>query len=119
MTARSLTTLAALAALGLSPIAIAREAKSPLAVSIPFASTGGIDEWHADGDKSIFLRSRSKDWYKAELAAPCAGLEYATQIGYVSESDGSFDSSSAVLVDGQRCQLVKLEKSAAPPHKGK
>ncbi len=113
MIARSLTALAALATLSFSTVAVAGEAH----VTIPFASTGGIDEWHADTDSSLYLRSRSREWYKAELLGPCSGLSFATTIGYVTPANGSFDDTSSIVVDGQKCKVTKLEHSAAPPKK--
>ena len=120
MSTRSTIALIAIAATGLSAPSLAAEgANAKTKASIPFASSGGIDEWHADGDKALYLRSRSGQWHRAELVASCLGLGNALTIGYVAESDGSFDSSSAILVDGERCQLSKLEKSEKPPSKGK
>jgi len=111
MIARSL--LAGLTALSLATVAVASEAP----VSIPFASTGGIDEWHADTDSALYLRSRTREWYRAELLGPCAGLSYATTIGYVTPANGSFDNTSSIVVNGERCKVTKLEHSAAPPKK--
>ncbi len=116
MVLRTLIALAALATFGSSVTCLAADRTNQASrESIPFSSTGGIDEWHADGDKALFLRSRSGQWYRAELVTPCMGLGFATSIGYIAESDGSFDSSSAILVDGLRCQLSKLEKTEKPP----
>ena len=102
--------LVAIAVLGLSTAAFAEPS-----VSIPLANNGGIEEWHADTDSTLYLRSRTKDWYKAELYGPCSGLSFATGIGYVTPPNGNFDNTSSIVVDGQNCKVMKLEKSGPPP----
>jgi len=110
---RSLIALAALASLACALPAMAADTR----VSIPFPASGGIDSWHAESDSALYLKSRNGDWYRAELVGACQGLSFATVIGYEAEPNGTFDSTSAILVDGQRCPLVKLEKSSGPPPK--
>jgi Family of unknown function (DUF6491) len=112
---RSMIALTVLASLGCVGPGTAADTR----VSIPFHGKGGIDSWYAVNDSLIYLKSRSGDWYRAELAGPCSGLSFATAIGYEQEASGSFDSRSTILVDGQRCPLVKLEKSAGPTPKKK
>jgi hypothetical protein len=36
-------------------------------VSIPFADHGGIRDWRADGDRSMWIEGRNGQWYYAEL----------------------------------------------------
>jgi hypothetical protein len=115
MLLRSLVALGVLAALSGHASAADRVEN----VSIPFADSGGIDEWHAVDDKTVYLRSRTRQWYKAELFAPCNGLGFATAIGYVPEPTGSFDKNSSIVVDGQRCKLMTLQKSEKPEPKKK
>jgi Family of unknown function (DUF6491) len=108
MIKQSLAIFSALTVLSTAALAAA-------SVSIPFANNGGIEEWHADTDSTLYLRSRNRDWYKAELTGPCSGLSFATGISYVTAPNGSFDNTSSVVVDGQSCKVMKLEKSEAPP----
>ncbi len=110
---RSMIALAVLASLAMP--AAAADAR----VTIPFPDKGGIDSWHADSDSVLYLKSRGGDWYRAELLGACTGLSFAAAIGYEAEPNGTFDSTSAILVDNQRCPLTKLEKSAGPPPKKK
>jgi hypothetical protein len=89
-------------------------------VAIPFARFGGIDDWRADGNQALYIKGRgSSDWYYAKLMAPCQGLPFAQKIGFESEASGSFDKFSAIMVDGQKCQLVSLVKSEKPSDKTK
>ncbi len=86
-------------------------------VFIPFADKGGIDDWRSVNDRTLFLRSRGGQWYRAEMFAPCDGLGFANRIGYKSEPDGSFDDKSSILVEGRECRLQTLVKSDPPPKK--
>jgi len=88
-------------------------------VSIPFASSGGIDDWRPEGNRVVYLHSRGNDWYRAELFGPCDGLKFTETIGYVPSTNGSFDNTSSIVVDGKRCAVMKLEKSAEPAPKKK
>jgi len=82
---------------------------------IAFADRGRIDSWHADDDKTVYLRNGSdKHWYKAGLLGSCNGLRFATAIGYKTEADGSFDKYSSIIVDGRECKVTSLEKSEDP-----
>jgi hypothetical protein len=88
--------------------------QSAQSASIPFAAGGGIDEWRPDGDKAIYLRSRGQ-WYRGELLGTCFGLRTSEDIGFDTESDGSFSQHSSIVVEGKRCPLSSLEKSEEPP----
>ncbi len=107
-----------LALLPASASTFAQEQK-PEQARINFVNLGGIDDWHADGDKGLFIKGRNRQWYHAELMGRCIGLDFATHIGFVSEPDGSFDKFSAIMVDHRECQVVSLVKSDAPPAKAK
>ncbi len=87
-------------------------------VSIPFAQFGGIDDWRADGTKALYLKGRrNNDWYYAKLMSTCQGLNFANTIGFRNEATGNFDKFSAIIVDGQPCQITSLVKSEKPPKK--
>jgi hypothetical protein len=107
------TALAALA----SP-AVAQSSDRP--ASIPFVSFGNIDDFHADGDRGVWLRNRQHHWYYATMVGPCLGLPFAQRIGVDTRFGGnSLDSSGVLLVDGQRCHIGELTESAGPPKKVK
>ena len=102
-------TLIAIAALGVAGTTFAADR-----VFIPFADRGGIDDFHPVNDHVVYLRGRTQQWYKAEMFAPCSGLNFSERIGYETEADGSFDDTSSIIVDGQKCRVQKLEKSEDP-----
>lgn len=88
-------------------------------VTIPFANSGGIDNWQPDGTKGIWIEDNHRRWYYAELMAPCLDLPYAEAVGFVTQGPDTFDKFSQILVRGQRCQVTSLVPSAGPPKKDK
>lgn len=103
----SLWTMAAYA--GQSPTDIATQQPR-----IAFASLGGIRDWRASGNDVLYVQSRNRRWYRAELFAPCIGLTFANAIGINVQPGGSFDRFSSVIVDGHECHLRSLEESDPP-----
>lgn len=83
--------------------------------SIPFVSMRGITNWTAVGDNTLYLQARDDQWYRAELAGPCFGLSSAFAIGVRTFGDDTFDDSSSIIVDGQRCPILSVTRVAGPP----
>jgi hypothetical protein len=86
-------------------------------VRIPFVNFGGVRSFEADGQDSVYLQDRSRNWYRAELIGPCHGLPWALRIGIDSRGASAFDRFGTLLVDGERCQLRSLTRSGPPPRK--
>ncbi|MBM3515281.1 MAG: hypothetical protein FJX59_16435 [Alphaproteobacteria bacterium] len=91
----------------------------PDQAEIPFAGMDGIRDWREDGNRALYVEGRNRQWYRAELFAPCHGLNFAHSIGFVVEPSDTFDRFSAVVVDGQICRLKSLVKSEKPAGKKK
>ena len=87
--------------------------------SIPFADHGGIVDWRVVDEKTVLIESQQRAWYKATLLARCVDLPFAQRIGFESNPDGSFDKFSAIQYRDQRCALISLVKTAAPPKDSK
>lgn len=107
------TLVAALAAASCTTprdVAIGEEA------TIPFPETG-IRSWHADDDRSLWVLDNRDRWYRVELMQPCIGLPFAYALGFDTRTPGRFDRFSAILYDGQRCQVSSIKRSAPPPTK--
>ena len=86
--------------------------------SIPFVDHGGIRDWHADGDRGLWVQDIHRNWYYATLLGPCIGLDFATAIGFVTRPPGSFDRFSTILVPREgRCPVVSFVRSDGPPQK--
>jgi uncharacterized protein DUF6491 len=85
---------------------------------IPFANRrGGIRSFHAEEDDVVYIQDSRRNWYRAELVGPCLGLRWAIRIGVDTRGSSSFDRGSALLVEGDRCQLISLSRSERPPRR--
>jgi hypothetical protein len=90
--------------------------KAPEA-QIPFANRGGIWNWQVINNNTVLIESRSRKWYKATLFGNCINLSFAQELTFDSSPNGTFDKFSAIRVRGQRCPLVSLVETDAPPKK--
>ncbi len=87
-------------------------------VSIPFVSQPrSIRSFKAAGDDLVYLRDRRGRWYRARLGGACLGLRWANAVGYDTRGGLSLSRGGAILVEGQRCLIVSLTRSEAPPRK--
>ena len=105
------------ASIGLALGATHAIADAPKEPEIPFANLGGIRDWRADGDRALYVQGRNRQWYHAELMAPCTDLPFTERIGFVVEPNGDFDRWSSILVRGQQCVLTSFAESGPPPEK--
>lgn len=86
---------------------------------IPFAANGGIVDWHAENDRSIFLRDRAGHWYFVTLASACPGLQFNQNILFSTDPSGNFDRFSAISTRDYRCAVQSIVRSGAPAAKGR
>lgn len=82
--------------------------------SIPFVDHGGVRDFHAIDDRSIYLQARDRQWYRADLFGPCFGLPYAVGIGIDADPTGRLDRFGTIIVDGERCKIASLIPSEPP-----
>jgi hypothetical protein len=101
------------------PVAAASAAPSAREPSIPFVNHGGIRDWQAVDEETLYVQARNRDWYRAELIGPCLDLTFANAIGFETRGTDSFDRFSSIRVRGQRCAVKSLVKSDPPPSKAK
>ncbi len=102
------------AVLGLVCVASVAQAARP---EIAFANNGGIRNWQADGQKTLYVQGNGAQWYKAEFLSNCTGIDFAEQIAFETETSGAFNKFSSVLVEGRKCPVSSFEKSDKPPTK--
>jgi len=88
-------------------------------VRIPFVNFRGIRSFHAAERDVVYLQDRSRNWYRAELIGGCIGLPWANRIGVDTRGGSSFDRFSALIVEGERCQLSSLTRSEKPEKRTK
>lgn len=112
-----------LAALALAPAAAhAEEAQKSSSGSdyIAFANHGGVRDWRAEGQDTIYFQDRQRRWWKAVLFAPAIDLPYAQAIGIDAEPSDRLDKFSSVTIRGQRYPFRSFERiEGAPPKKAK
>jgi hypothetical protein len=85
--------------------------------SIPFVNHRGVRNFRAVDRDLVYLQDSRRRWYRATLAGPCLELPFAQVIGVDTRGSASLDRFGAILVGGERCQIVSLVKSEAPPKK--
>jgi hypothetical protein len=83
--------------------------------SIPFFSTVSSPDWRIDGDKGMWIRPNSRQWYYATFMGPCPRADFALRLGFKTGTMDTFDRFSTVYADGDICPLTSLVKSDAPP----
>jgi hypothetical protein len=93
----------------------------PSQAVIPFARQHGIFDWHVADEKTVYIESIDRQWYKAALMFRCVGIQFAMdRLGFTFEANGDFDKFSAIHYHDQDCPLASLTKSDPPPgYKGK
>lgn len=91
--------------------ATAREAE------IPFANHGGVDDWRAVGDSTIYFEDLHRRWYRAELIGPAFDLPFTERIAIDASPTGTLDKFGAIYVRGQRYGFRSFEQVAGPPKK--
>ncbi|BBE33756.1 DUF6491 family protein [Sphingosinicella microcystinivorans] len=100
-------------------LAAAPQAKIGEEARIPFADTTGIRNFHAENDHALYIEGQTGRWYYAETMGPCMGLNFATQIGFITKGTGTLDKFGQILVDGRTCQLKSLVNAEDPGKKAK
>src|SRR3982750_1432830 len=72
VTRTALSGFAMLAMIAATPVIAASVATK--GVQIPGAPLTHIRDFYAQSDKVLYVRAQNREWYKAEMAAPCWGL---------------------------------------------
>jgi len=87
--------------------------------SIPFADRDGIQDYEADGDSGLYIRSITGQWYYARTMNTCERLKSTYTVGFVTAPGGKLDRTGSLIAQGWRCQLDSLTYSDGPPKKAK
>ena len=99
--------------------AIAAEQAIGKETSIPFVNMGGIRDWKAIDDSTIYVQDIRRNWYVAKLAKPSPDLTFAQAIGFETKGVNQLDRFGTVVVSGERIPLTSFVASAPPPVKPK
>jgi hypothetical protein len=95
------------------------QAEAPAEARIPFVNHGGIRDWRAEDNDTLYVQDRHRQWYKATLMHNAIGLRFANAIGFETRGIDSFDRFSSIVVDGQRIPIQSLVRVEAPPSRQK
>jgi hypothetical protein len=98
-------------------LAVASERPAPAEVAIPFVRSDGIMEWKALDDRGLYIQSQNGNWYFARTMARCPRLLDALTIGFETRGPDQLDRHGTLLVQGWRCALASVTRSAAPPRR--
>ena len=93
----------------------AESPKKPADASIPFVSHGGVKDWRAVDDHTLYIESQGGQWFKTTTMGTCVGLDFADKIGFDGGGTDTFDKFSRLIVRGQPCPIQTLEKVTGPP----
>lgn len=85
--------------------------------SIPFVNHGGIQDWRAQGDSTLYVQDQHRQWYRATLISPAFDLPFVETIGFDARGTDTFDRFASVLVRGRSYPVTSLVKVDGPPAK--
>ena len=90
----------------------------PDSLKFTFNDLGGVRSWKAGSDTVVFVKSRTEQWYKAEMAETCMALDTKKGITFIVETDPVTNAkTNAVVVDRHICHvtsLTRVDASAVP-----
>ncbi|MBY0508994.1 MAG: hypothetical protein K2P94_02470 [Rhodospirillaceae bacterium] len=95
---------------GLSASAIAAE-PAPL----QFTDLGGVRSWKSGGDTTVFVKSKSDQWYRADMRETCMKYDTSKGINFITELDPETNHKvSKVIVERRICVVTSLKKVDSP-----
>lgn len=112
---RTVLTIAALCAA--SAVFAAKPSPWPeygVEASIPFANSGGIRNFEANGDRGIWIEDRQRRWYYAKFIGNCRDLDHAVGVGFDTRGSTTFDKFGAVLAEHDYCPIESLVTAEKP-----
>jgi hypothetical protein len=82
---------------------------------IAFPNNATIRTFQAGGRDTLYIQDRARRWYRASVIGPCINLPFAHAIGVEQRGSAVLDRFSALIVEGERCQLNSFVRVGAPP----
>jgi len=113
------TVLSLVAALIAATSAYALEPPVQKQASIPFVNHGGVRNFEAVGEETLYIEDQHRHWYRADLIGFCPDLGFAQSIGFETRGNDTLDRFGTLIVRGQRCAIKSLVESGPPPKKAK
>lgn len=100
-----------------APNAVAEPAVVKHDAYIAFANHGGVWDWRAEGNRTIYFQDRSKHWYRARLIGTAVDLPFVQFLGLDTKPGDRLDKFSGVYVRGQHYAFSSFDQVAGPPPK--
>ena len=95
------------------------QSKPPKEASIPFVNQGGIRDWQAIDNETLYIQDIHRKWYLAKLMTPCIDLPFVQAIGIETKGVNRLDKWGSIIVRGQRYPIASLVASGPPPSNAK
>ena len=95
------------------------------AAAAPAASRDGLAvsdvmSWTVPNGRTVYVEDAAGQWYRVDLAAPCAPLARAFGVALATPAGGGFGTASALVTGGGRCAIravVPVSAPALPPNR--
>jgi len=90
------------------------------AAQLQFSDLGGVRAWRVGGDTVIFIKSKTDEWYRADMKETCMKYDTKKGINFITELDPETNQKvSAVVVERRICRITSLQKvdATAVPQK--
>lgn len=89
-------------------------AVKPPEIAIPAVNSGGVRNWVAEDDSTLFVQDNFRQWYRVKLHVPARQLLFAEGIAFITGPSGSLDNTSQILVRGQKFPVSSVTASEGP-----
>jgi len=82
---------------------------------IPFVNSGGVLDWQAAGDRSLYVRGYNGRWYLVRTMNVCPHLRDAVTLGFRASGIDQLDRHGAIIAEGEHCPVDSVIAAAPPP----
>jgi len=109
-------TCAAIALLAGARLTTGEAESPPVSAGAAFVDHAAMRDWHADGDRSLWIQAGNRRWFYAHLARACHGLSSTNSLTFETHTSGYIDRTSVlVMPQGAKCPVQSLAPNGTPP----
>jgi hypothetical protein len=70
--------------------------------------------WTVSNDRTVYVEDSTGQWYRVDLAAPCAALRTAFGLALETSPGSTFDRSSSLFTGDQSCAILSMSRVSEP-----
>jgi hypothetical protein len=70
--------------------------------------------WTVSNDRTVYVEDSTGQWYRVDLAAPCAAVQTAFGLALETSPGSTFDRSSNLFTGDQRCAILSMSRVSEP-----